>query len=266
MKDLDKIKEKEKGDEFKGMLAIGMIFLIALGVIVYILINLTNQYFDLRTKLEDSKDSGRVMTTSPEEGSSYEYKMDKTEIKVAEIKKEIEKESRIDFDEKPSAEVAADNGSQKQTEQKKPAKLIASKKVKATPVIDIKPEPKKKIVKKPTKQKQKPVQKVTKKKEKPAPQSKKKEKTVKPAKPSTKFRYVVQLMAFKNKKDAEAKVKQYQNKFDGLYIVKVDLGKKGTWYRVRCCGSDGYSSAKKRVEEIKKATGLKPIVVKSVRK
>jgi ABC-type lipoprotein release transport system permease subunit len=76
MRDLDKIKEKDKKDEFKSILLIGMVFLVALGIIVYILISLTNQYFDLKTEIETVKSEKQVAMTNPEEGEAFEYKLD----------------------------------------------------------------------------------------------------------------------------------------------------------------------------------------------
>ncbi len=95
MKDFDKIKEKSKKDEFKGILGLGLIFLIAVGVIVYILINLTNQYFNLKSQLEESKEEKRITMTVPDEGKTYEYTISNDNKKIRKVTSEEKKENKV---------------------------------------------------------------------------------------------------------------------------------------------------------------------------
>lgn len=248
MRDFDKIKEKEKGDEFKGMLAIGMIFLVALGVIVYILINLTNQYFNLKTKLEDSGDTIRIVTTNPEDGASFEYNLDKSVIKVEKIRKEIEKTSTLNFDkDDASSEIKKIDDNKKTVANKNIVKKSDKEKVHVKKDVKKKKSDLKKNKKVANKKVVQPVKQVA----------------TSSIKPDKNFRYVVQLMAFKTRKEADSKFNKIKSDFKGLYIVKVNLGKKGTWYRLRCCGSGSYSAAKKKVKEIEKKYSYRPIVVKT---
>jgi cell division septation protein DedD len=253
MRDLDKIKEKDKKDEFKSILLIGMVFLVALGIIVYILISLTNQYFDLKTEIETVKSEKQVAMTNPEEGEAFEYKLDKSKIKVEKIKKDIEKEAELKFDE---TEEKTETTAKTTKSDLKTEKVSENKKASAVSEKSKEKKQAAKTVKKVEKQSKKATAvKKAKASEKP--------KTVKKSKKSNlKYNYVIQLMAFKTKASALKEFNKYKGKLDNLHILRVDLGKKGVWYRLRCGKFETYADAKKQLNIISKKYKIKPIVVK----
>ncbi len=116
-----------------------------------------------------------------------------------------------------------------------------------------------------------------------APKSVEKKETVKPAakseapkaapkkteaKPAVKVtpvipgEYHVQLASFKNFELAESEYHRLRSKVSDLQLVKVDLGEKGVWYRLRCGTGLSHESAKARAEQIKALTGYNPDIMK----
>jgi cell division septation protein DedD len=250
MKDLDKIKEKDKKDEFKGILGLGLVFLVALGVIIYILISLTNQYFDLKNQLSESK-SDNVEVTLPDEGKTYKYLEENNEIKKIEVKKEPVKQAKLLVDNTTNDNTTKNNILNNNEKNKANIKKPTEKEV-ITKVHKSKP----------TKKIQHP-KKVTKQVEKEKIKSTKQVQEKKTTKITKHYPYAVQLMAFRNKSDAEKQKINLHKKIKDIYVVKVDLGKKGVWYRLRCCKSKNKKEALKKRNEINKKFNLKSIVVRN---
>jgi len=44
-------------------------------------------------------------------------------------------------------------------------------------------------------------------------------------------------MSFKDKQSADKEAERLKSSIKDIYVVKVDLGEKGIWYRLRCCSS-----------------------------
>jgi len=44
-------------------------------------------------------------------------------------------------------------------------------------------------------------------------------------------------MSFKDKQAADKEAERLKSSIKDIYVVKVDLGEKGIWYRLRCCSS-----------------------------
>ncbi|MGE4319391.1 MAG: SPOR domain-containing protein [Deferribacterales bacterium] len=74
--------------------------------------------------------------------------------------------------------------------------------------------------------------------------------------------YHVQLASFKNFELAESEYHRLRSKVSDLQLVKVDLGEKGVWYRLRCGTGLSHESAKARAEQIKALTGYNPDIMK----
>lgn len=74
--------------------------------------------------------------------------------------------------------------------------------------------------------------------------------------------YLVQLASFKSFELAEEEYRRLRSKISDLQLVKVDLGEKGIWYRLRCSTGLSKESAKARAAQIEASTGYKPDIVK----
>ncbi len=256
MKDFDKIKEKDKKDEFKGILGLGLIFLIAVGVIVYILINLTNQYFSLKNQLDESKEEKKIATTVPEEGPVYEYKVSESTKKIEKVEKtKVNEEKRTETTSKANDDISnVKNVTAQQT--KKPKQTVTEDKN-----LKISEKQKANDKNKKTDKKSLTDKNIGKEKKEKIVKKKTPEKHVSTKR--TNYPYAVQLMAFKNKTDANNQLKKFKKYIDDVYVVKADLGKKGIWYRLRCCKSENKNKALNKSKEINKKLNLKSIVVRN---
>jgi cell division septation protein DedD len=134
---------------------------------------------------------------------------------------------------------------------KEPEKSAPPKPVSAAKPVEKKPEPPKPVAK--------PVEKKPEPKPKPAPAPAKKE----APKPAAKGVYVLQLAAFKDEATAKSEMNRLKKSFPDIYYVKIDLGAKGVWYRLRCLPSATYEEAAKKRDAVKAKYRLDPIVVKS---
>ena len=74
--------------------------------------------------------------------------------------------------------------------------------------------------------------------------------------------YHVQLASFKSLDVAEDEYRRWSSKVSDLQLVKVDLGDKGVWYRLRCGTALSHESAKARAAQIESITGYKPDIMK----
>lgn len=247
MKEFDKVKEKKKNDDFKGVLFIGFIFVIAVGIIVFIIIQLTNQYLELKEKLVDTeKEVGMTMTNPDDSQNKIVITQNSTKVvKVDEIEKDIDNLKVSDaLAEKENKNKNENIKENQKVEQKSPEKEPVKK---VTTPVQTKKIPSNKTSRKNNEKNTKPVDK-----------SKKNEIVV-----NTKRKYVIQLMAFKDKAVAESELKKIKKIYPDAFIMKIDLGKKGVWYRLRCCYLDDYAKAKEKVSEIKKKLKVNPIIVKT---
>jgi cell division protein FtsN len=176
--------------------------------------------------------------TNPEEGESKEYVMDeKGNLKT---KEEVEAETAKKAEKTPDTKDVI-----------KPIPELDKKKEAPMPIprADSRDVPKKEAVKKPA---PKPVVKQTP-KPKPSP---------KPAVKSTKGDYVVQLASFKNKSYAVAEQKRLKKMLPDVQVVRVDLGSKGVWYRLRAYVGVSREEANKRSAELARRTKYKPYPMK----
>ncbi|MCX8084775.1 MAG: SPOR domain-containing protein [Calditerrivibrio sp.] len=120
MKDTGKIKEKESKGEVKVIFFVGIVFLVAFGLIIYGIVKLTNQYFTLKEQISEKNALKQTQTTTPDAGKKIT--IDSENIKVEDIKKKTDA-------------VVSDN---------KPAKVIVEEK---KPETKTKPESEKPISK-----------------------------------------------------------------------------------------------------------------------
>ena len=79
----------------------------------------------------------------------------------------------------------------------------------------------------------------------------------------TKDFYTVQVGAFKEQKKAQELLHKLKNKKYPAYLIKVDLGKKGIWYRVRVGQFLSKQEANKQAYLLAKEIGIKGFVTKS---
>ncbi|KAA0257413.1 SPOR domain-containing protein [Deferribacter autotrophicus] len=257
MKDFEKIKEKKKNDDFKGVLFIGLIFVIAVGIIVFIIIQLTNQYIELKEKLTKENKSYEETLTNPEESEKKIIisSNNKSVVDVKEIENRVKKTFSLKEElsnETKEKEIVADKNVKDDS--------IKNKFTKNQETL----EKEKKEIKNKTEQPLKIVKSETK---NISPKTnQKKERKINKTKESDKLakkRYVVQLMAFKNQDVAKNELKKIQKILPDAFLMKIDLGSKGIWYRIRCCYTESYETAKKKVENIKKQLRVNPIIVKT---
>lgn len=74
--------------------------------------------------------------------------------------------------------------------------------------------------------------------------------------------FYVQLASFKSLDLAKEEFHRMSPKVNDLQLVQVDLGDKGTWYRLRCGTPLPYDKALARADEIAAKTGYKPDIMK----
>jgi len=233
MKDFDKIKEKKKSDDMRGIIILSIIFLIAFALIVFAIIKLTNQYFDLKMKLEESRNEQQVQLTDPGEGQTYQFNTTDEENNLQrseENLKELSEMSILDeekqvISEEPVSSAESDGaGDTNITTEKKPAE---KRQESSRNLSEQKSDGKTDIVTKKA------------------------------------GHYLVQILSVKSKADADRAAESLKKIAPDVYVVRADLGDKGIWYRVRCCKDTSLDYAKYIVDNIKKETPYTPMVLNS---
>ena len=186
--------------------------------------------------------------TDPSSGGEITYKLGENgDVDVSERAAGEEPAPQEDkAEKKPESEPAPEP-----VVKKEPEKPAAPKPVSAAKPVEKKPEPPKPVAK--------PVEKKPEPKPKPASAPVKKE----APKPAAKGAYVLQLAAFKDEATAKSEMNRLKKSFPDIYYVKIDLGAKGVWYRLRCLPSATYEEAAKKRDAVKAKYRLDPIVVKS---
>lgn len=241
MKDVDKIKEKSEKDEVKSTIGLVFLFLVVFGIIAFAIIELTSEYLELKRELNKNKTTNKDEIALDENSKKYGYTLEGDKINVREFEDKAVSDVSEEKKKKEVAEKVIDD-SQQATPQPVTPKVI-------TP--QIKEEKSKKT--------QQTVHSTTPTVKKPSEsQSQDNEKRTYDAKEL----YTVQLMALKSEVDAKKAVERYKSKIDDIYYIKVDLGEKGVWYRIRCCNTDSLDEAKSKANEIEKNLNLKPLVVR----
>lgn len=233
MNDFDKVKEKNRKDDYKGIIILSIVFLIAFALIVFAIIKLTNQYFDLKVKMSEKESEQSVQLTNPEEGKSYEFSSAGNETDIEKSEEELNKLSGMDVIEEQKPE---------QDEEPEQTNIKPDDKENVTPDAE-------------NKNNRKSADKAP---EKPKATKKKTSGEVK-----KKGDYLVQILSLKSKADAELASEKLSTFVSGVYVVRADLGSKGIWYRVRCCKNSSSDYAKSIVDKIQQETSYKPIVLKS---
>ncbi|MGA1847345.1 SPOR domain-containing protein [Deferribacter abyssi] len=257
MKDFEKIKEKKNKDDFKGVLFIGLIFVIAVGIIVFIIIQLTNQYIELKEKLTEENRTYEDTLTNPKESekkiiiSSKNNSVIDVEQIENNVKNTLSLKEELSEDNKNKTIVGKSINHTLKTNNS--TKIIGDSK-KTVKENKVKTEQSLKTAK--TKNKKHVSIKIKHNKQV------NNDKIVRKSNLNNKT-YVVQLMAFKNKKVAENKLVKIRKILPDAFVMKIDLGSKGVWYRIRCCYSENYETAKTKVEKIKKQLKVNPIIVKT---
>lgn len=233
MKDFDKIKEKKKSDDMRGIIILSIIFLIAFALIVFAIIKLTNQYFDLKMKLEESRNEQRVQLTDPGEGQTYQFNTTDEEDNIQrseENLKELSEMSILDEEKQVAGEEpTSSTGSDGHADKNKPSEN------------------------KPAKKKQESSQDLSE-------QKSDGETDIVTKKAG---HYLVQILSVKSKTDADRAAESLRKIAPDVYVVRADLGDKGIWYRVRCCKGTSLDYAKYIVDNIKKETPYTPMVLNS---
>ncbi len=234
MKDFDKIKEKKKSDDMRGIIILSIIFLIAFALIVFAIIKLTNQYFDLKMKLEESRNEQQVQLTDPGEGQTYQFNTTDEEDNIQrseEALKELSEMSILDEEKQvPDEEPASSTGSDGLADKNKSSE-------------------------------NKPAQK----RQEESSRNLSKEEAGSKTEIVTKKagHYLVQILSVKSKTDADRAAESLKKIAPDVYVVRADLGDKGIWYRVRCCKDTSLDYAKYIVGNIKKETPYTPMVLNS---
>lgn len=248
MKDVDKIKEKSEKDEVKSTIGIVFLFLVVFGIIAFAIIELTNEYLELKRELNKNNTTNKDEIALDENSKKYGYTLEGDKINVREIEDKAVSDANTDvnsdINEKKKKEVSEKNIDEGQQATPQPVRPKV-----VTPQIE---EEK-------SKKTQQTLHTTTPTVKKPSePKSQDNEKRAY----DTKELYAVQLMALKSEADAKKAVERYKNKIDDIYYIKVDLGEKGVWYRIRCCNTDSLDKAKSKANEIEKNLNLKPLVVR----
>lgn len=235
MKDFDKIKEKKKNDDMRGIIILSIIFLIAFAIIVFAIIKLTNDYFDLKMKLKEAKQEDKVQLTDPGEGKSYQFTAQDNGSVVKKTEEDLKELSKMDVMEE-------DNITSKKDKKQTPVKSGAKEK-KVTAVPD---ETKESDEEKAISTKEVESNSVS-----------------ESAGEKEKGDFVVQILSVKSKSDAEREAENLRKLVSDVYVARADLGSKGVWYRVRCCKDTSKKYATDIVNKIKSETRYKPIVLRS---
>jgi len=235
MKDFDKIKEKKKPDDMRGIIILSIIFLIAFALIVFAIIKLTNDYFDLKMKLKEAKQEDKVQLTDPGEGKSYQFTTQDNGSVVKKTEEELKELSNMDVLEEDNT-----------TAKKEKNQISAKSEIKEEKVTSEPTETKEAVEKKSSSTK------VT---ESAAVSESEGDKE--------KGDYVVQILSVKSKSDAESEAEKLRDVVSDVYVARADLGSKGVWYRVRCCKDTSKKYATDIVNKIKSETRYKPIVLRS---
>ncbi|MGA1862568.1 SPOR domain-containing protein [Deferribacter thermophilus] len=248
MNDFDKIKERNRKDDFKGVLFIGLIFIVAVGLIVFIIIQLTNQYMELKEKLVDTEKALQSTLTNPDEvKEKIVISANKSNsVKVENLQKEVKQIKISDALKVEENNEQAKKNDNKSKEKSEVAKGINNdSKVKDVKDID-KVNVNENIKRAKTRVKT----------------QEKKSVSIVTATPKSSGKYVLQLMAFRDLNVAKKELKKVKQYYSDAFIMTIDLGKKGVWHRVRCCFVDDYQEAKNKVKELKDKLKVNPIIVK----
>jgi cell division septation protein DedD len=83
-----------------------------------------------------------------------------------------------------------------------------------------------------------------------------------PTSSPTKGAYQLQLFALQNQSRANASALEYLKDYPDVYIMRVDLGAKGVWYRARCCSVNSRAEATAIKAAIEKKYKIVPDIVK----
>jgi cell division septation protein DedD len=297
MKDQNKIKEKENKSEFKMIFLIGIIFLVAFGLIVYGIVKLTNEYFSLKSQLSEktaieksasTKDNGGQIVLQSDNiklETVNNEKQGATDNKAASQKQpEQAKQSTPQVNtEKKGVVLDADKGKESKKLPEKSEKIEKTEKnteKSATQPESVKKEAVKESKKTAEENKQKAKQDTENKAQKDALATKSSEKDnnaskkdvskrqqvddkkaeSKPSAPAS-GRFALQLMSFKDKQTADKEAERLKSSIKDIYVLKVDLGEKGIWYRLRCCSAATKEELNAKKEKIKKETGINAIPV-----
>ncbi len=236
MNDFDKVKEKNKKDDFKGIIILSIIFLIAFALIVFAIIKLTNQYFDLKMQLNESRNEQQVQLTDPSNGQTFQFN-------ATDEKSDIQR-SEEDLRELSEMSILDD---EKQSENDKIHGSVETDEVQ---------------------DKGKPAENneeisVSKKEENNKNVSEKESGSKTDAVSKKKGDYLVQILAVKSKTDADRAAEALRKIVSDVYVVRADLGDKGIWYRLRCCKDTNAEYAKSVVDKIKNETSYSPMILKT---
>lgn len=192
--------------------------------------------------------------TDPSSGGEITYKLGENgDVDVSERAAGEEPAPQKDEGER-KPESAPKPVAKKEPERAEPPKAAEKKPELPKPAarsVEKKPEPPKPVAK--------PVEKKPEPKPEPKPAPVKKE----APKSAAKGAYVLQLAAFKDEATAKSEMNRLKKSFPDIYYVKIDLGAKGVWYRLRCLPSATYEEAAKKRDAVKAKYRLDPIVVKS---
>lgn len=251
MKDVDKIKEKSEKDEVKSTIGLVFLFLVVFGIIAFAIIELTSEYLELKRELNKNKITKKDEIALDENSKKYGYTLEGDKINVREIG---DKTSDLKESEDAAVSEISEEKKKKEVAKKDIGESQQAIPQPVTPKV-ITPQ----VEEEKSKKTQQTLHSTTPTVKKPSEsQSQDNEKRTYDAKEL----YTVQLMALKSEADAKKAVERYKSKIDDIYYIKVDLGEKGVWYRIRCCNTDSLDEAKSKANEIEKNLNLKPLVVR----
>ena len=215
-------KEKKK-NSFGGIIVVVFAVLLCFGLTVYGIVYLTGKVFSSEEVTEAAKIKIPNVSTDPEKGD------------ILTFSSQPEKEPNVE--EVPETIVSQPYGLNDSVEGNIPA-----------PAQEIKPAEPKEEAKPAPKQEAKPA---PKQEAKPAPKQEAKEPVKIVTSPVGKGAFVVQIMAVKNKTEAEKEAEKYRSVCSDIFVQKADLGAKGTWYRLRCGATDSKETAAKTRDMLK---------------
>lgn len=229
----------EAKNDFKKKIHAVFLFFILFAVVVYLFVYITNKISGSTEQTLAQKPVENLENmTNPSQGGELVYKLvDNGSLNIS----EKEPESTLEEPLGRKKEAQADIGSSQKELATNVAQKPAEKKLSAPVVKQPAPKP---VAAKAT------VKVEPKKEESSAP------------KPVTKGAFVLQISAYKNEEVAKAEAAKLKKNFPDIHIVRIDLGAKGVWYRLRCSFSQTYEEAQKKRDSIKAKYRLEPIIVK----
>lgn len=76
-------------------------------------------------------------------------------------------------------------------------------------------------------------------------------------------RYVLQLVSNKNEKETMDMARFYKKYLEDVSVVSQKSDNNNIWYKIRCCSTESFEEANRKVIELKEQFNIEPIIVKT---